>query len=412
METEFVQLPNKTPLLFLTIPSTEEKNKETILMYGHLDKQPPLTESWDEGLHPYKPVIKDGKLYGRGSSDDGYAIFSALTAIKSLQQQGIPHSRIVVMIEASEESGSPHLPAYVEHLAPKIGTPNLVICLDSGSGNYEQMWLTSSLRGLIVGALRVDILKEGVHSGVGSGVVPDSFRIARQIISRLEDENTGTIKPSFLYAPIPKDRLDQTKICADTVGNKIYEELPFTSGATPISKDVSELMLNRNWRPQLTVTGIDGVPPVAIGGNVMRPFTSIKLSVRVPPGLNAKDAAEKLKALLEENPPYGARVSFDYDKSGSGWDAPQVSEWLNNSIGKASNLFYKKGAIWTGEGGSIPFMGMLGERFPKAQFVITGVLGPGSNAHGPNEFLHIDYAVRITGCVASIVADHGKQFSH
>jgi len=410
LKAELVELPNRTPLIFITIESSNDKSNETVLMYGHLDKQPPLTETWEKGLHPYEPIIRDGKLYGRGSSDDGYAIFAALTAIKALQTQGIPHTRIVVMIEASEESGSPDLPAYVEHLQERIGTPSLIVCLDSGCGNYEQFWLTASLRGLFVANLKVSIIKEGVHSGHGSGIVADTFRISRMLLSRLEDETTGHIKPDFLYCEVPSARLEQTQICADALGTHIHEEFPFVSGGKPVSHDLKTLLLNRNWKPQLTITGADGIPSVEKGGNVLRQYTTLKLSLRLPPRVTAKDVAPKLKELFEKDPPYGAQVTLEVEKASAGWDAPETSAWLNDAISKASQTFYQKKANWSGEGGSIPFMGMLGEKYPKAQFVITGVLGPGSNAHGPNEFLHIDFAVKVTCCVSSILSDHFKHF--
>ncbi len=402
MSIEVVRLEGRTPLIFIEIPGTGD---DTVLLYGHLDKQPEMT-GWSEHLGPWKPVIEGDRLYGRGGADDGYAIFGSLTAIMALQKQGIAHSRCVVMIEACEESGSYDLPYYVDHLADRIGMPSLIVCLDSGCGNYDQMWLTTSLRGMTGGNLTVKVLDEGVHSGDASGVVASSFRILRQILSRLEDEQTGLIKPAELQAEIPAERRAQAGRTAEVLGDEVYSKFPFVDGMQPVTDDLTELVLNRTWRPALSITGIAGLPTLDSAGNVLRPFTAAKLSLRLPPTLNAVKAGEFVKKLLESDPPYGAQVTFDVEKAGSGWDAPPLAQWLEKSVEGASNAYFGAPVAYNGEGGSIPFMGMLGEKFPGAQFLITGVLGPHSNAHGPNEFLHIPTGKRVTACVAQVLADH------
>jgi acetylornithine deacetylase/succinyl-diaminopimelate desuccinylase-like protein len=351
-------------------------------------------------------VIKGDRLYGRGGADDGYAIFGSLAALLALHEQGVPHARCVIMIEACEESGSYDLPHYVDHLAPRIGSPSLVVCLDSGCANYDQLWLTTSLRGMTGGNLTVQVLEEGVHSGDASGVVPSSFRILRELLSRLEDPVTGQIKPKELHVDIPPQRIEQAKVCADVLGADIYDKFPWVEGMRPVTSDLAELVLNRTWRPQLAVTGVGGMPPLDSAGNVLRPQTSVKLSLRVPPTLNGAKAGEFVKQLLEADPPYGAKVSFKLEKDGSGWNAPQLSPWLEQAVADASQHYFGAPAAYMGEGGSIPFMGMLGEKFPKAQFLITGVLGPHSNAHGPNEFLHIPTGKKVTMVVAEVVAQH------
>ena len=402
---EVVQLEGRTPLIYIEVPG---QNDDTVVLYGHLDKQPEMT-GWSEGLGPWIPVLKGDKLYGRGGADDGYAIFGSLAALLALQEQGIPHARCVILIEACEESGSYDLPYYVDHLASRIGNPSLVVCLDSGCGNYEQLWLTTSLRGMTGGELTVQVLEEGVHSGDASGVVPSSFRILRELLSRLEDPETGRIKPKELYAEIPQQRIDQAKISAGVLGKEIYTKFPFVEGMHPVTDDLTELVLNRTWRPQLAVTGAEGMPPLDSAGNVLRPKTAVKLSLRVPPTLNGAKAGEFVKQLLEKDPPYGAKVSFKLEKDGGGWNAPQLSAWLEKAVADASERFFGKPAAYMGEGGSIPFMGMLGSKFPQAQFLITGVLGPHSNAHGPNEFIHIPTGKKVTMVVADVVARHYEQ---
>jgi acetylornithine deacetylase/succinyl-diaminopimelate desuccinylase-like protein len=402
MQLEVVRLPGRTPVIFIDIPG---KSDDCVLLYGHLDKQPEMS-GWSAHLGPWKPVLEGDKLYGRGAADDGYAIFGSLAAILALQQHDVPHARCVVLIEACEESGSYDLPYYVDHLAARIGSPSLVVCLDSGCANYEQLWLTTSLRGLAGGNLTVKVLDEGVHSGDASGVVASSFRILRQLLSRLEDAASGLILPQQLYVEIPPQRVEQARQAVKTLGTTVYDKFPFVKGMRPMDEDLAELVLNRTWRPALSITGMDGIPPLSSAGNVLRPHTSVKLSLRLPPTLEPAKASAVLKDLLEKDPPYGAKVSFDVEKAASGWNAPRLSPWLEAAVDAASKEFFGVPPAYMGEGGTIPFMGMLGEKFPEAQFLITGVLGPGSNAHGPNEFLHIPMGKRVSACVAKVVAEH------
>jgi acetylornithine deacetylase/succinyl-diaminopimelate desuccinylase-like protein len=404
MSLDVIRLPGRTPLLFMDIPGS---GSDTVLLYGHLDKQPEMS-GWQSDLGPWTPVIRDGRLYGRGGADDGYAAYASLTAIRALQEQGLAHARCVVIIEACEESGSYDLPFYIDTLKDRIGTPSLVICLDSGAGNYEQLWMTSSLRGNIVGELSVELLKEGVHSGNASGIIADSFRIAKQLISRVENELDGKITLPELHCGIPEARVTQAKACAATLKEEVYSGFPLHEGVVPINEDRIELILNRTWRPALAVTGAAGLPAIADAGNVLRPKTVLKLSMRIPPLVNPKKAASALQEALTKNPPYNAKVAFHLDDSAPGWHAPLLAEWLEKAVDKASQTFYQKPAIYMGEGGTIPFMGMLGEKFPEAQFMITGVLGPHSNAHGPNEFLHLDMVKKLTACVAYVLHQHGE----
>jgi acetylornithine deacetylase/succinyl-diaminopimelate desuccinylase-like protein len=399
---EIVQLPGRTPLMFIEIPGD---SRETILLYGHLDKQPEML-GWAEGMGPWTPVRKGDKLFGRGGADDGYAIFSALTAINALRDQTIPHARCVIVIEACEESGSPDLPFYVDHLAARIGEPSLVICLDSGCGDYDRLWLTTSLRGMASGSLTIRVLEEGVHSGDASGVVPSSFRILRLLLSRLEDEKTGEILPRSLHVEIPAQRIVQASDAARILGDSLHSKFPFAGHTGPMAEDLAELVLNRTWRPQLAVIGTDGLPLPQNAGNVLLPYTTARLSLRLPPTLRGSEAGHALKHLLEDSPPYNSDVSFDGGESASGWNAPALSPWLEDAVTRASKSAFGPPPAYMGEGGSIPFMAMLGEKFPRTQFVVTGVLGPHSNAHGPNEFLHIPTAKRVTMAVASIIADH------
>lgn len=405
LEVEVVRLQDRTPLIFMEVPGTVD---DTVLLYGHLDKQPEMT-GWSDDLGPWKPVIKDGKLYGRGGADDGYAAYSSLAAIRALQEQGLPHARFVLVIEGCEESGSYDLPAYIDHLSDRIGSPSLVVCLDSGAGNYEQLWVTTSLRGMAAGTLHVDILTEGVHSGMASGIVPSSFRIARELISRIEDEETGQILPEALQVEIPEQRRQQLSAVAEELGEGVHSAFPWVEGAQPMGEAALDRLLKRNWAAALSVTGAGRLPDIGSAGNVLRPGTSLKLSMRLPPTLDGDEATEYVKQILEADPPYGARVRFEPDQSATGWNAPEVAPWLDEACQNASGAVFGKPAMYMGEGGTIPFMAMLGESFPDAQFLITGVLGPKSNAHGPNEFLHLSYASKLTTAVTSVLADHARR---
>lgn len=392
------RIPKRTPLFLIEIPG---ELPGTILMYGHLDKQPEM-EGWREGLSPWKPVREGDKLYGRGGADDGYAVFAAMCALKAVREQGAKHKRVVILIEFSEESGSPDLPAYLEKFSDIIGTPDLVICLDSGAGNYEQFWLTTSLRGMVGGTLRVDVMTEGVHSGHGSGIVPSSFRIMRELLARIENAETGAL-PEFFNVEIPKKRREQAADAARVLGDLVYKEFPVVPGLKCVSSDPAELMLNRTWGATLCYTGVNGIPACKNAGNVLRAYTEFTLSFRMPPTADGVQIKEKLLKLLTENPPYGAKITANF-RHANGWESRELEPKLDNLVQEVSNTYYGKPAIAMGEGGSIPFMTMLGEKFPRAQFIITGVLGPNSNAHGPNEFLHIPYAKKLTACIAHIVA--------
>jgi acetylornithine deacetylase/succinyl-diaminopimelate desuccinylase-like protein len=404
MTVEIARLEGRTPLIFVEIPG----GPETVLLYGHLDKQPEFS-GWAEGLSPWEPVIRDGKLYGRGGADDGYAVFSSLTAIAALEAQKIPHARCVVLIEACEESGSQDLPAHVEALAGRIGTPSLVVCLDAEAGDYERLWLTTSLRGNIVGTLDVDVLTEGVHSGAGSGIAASCFDVVRALLARLSDENTGEIKLEELKVKTPEERRRQIAAAARLLGDSVAARMPFAAGTQPISRDPTVLLENSTWKPTLTVTGLDGLPAVRDAGNVLAPRLSVKLSFRLPPTADAAAAQAAIRSALETDPPYRARVVFTPDSASVGWNAPPLEPWLERAVQEASQQCFGREGMAMGVGGTIPFMAMLGERFPSTQFLVTGVLGPHSNAHGPNEFLHIDYAKRLTAAVAQVIARHAAR---
>ncbi len=422
LSCEIIRLNNaqgvaRTPVLFFELPAAAGQDGtpapasgQTVLMYGHLDKQPEF-DGWRSDLGPWTPKVVDGKLYGRGSADDGYAVYASIAAIQAIQAQGRAHPRIVGLIETCEESGSSDLLPYVDALRDRLGDVGLVICLDSGAGNYDQLWLTTSLRGMASGTLRVDILTEGVHSGDASGLVPSSFRILRNVLDRLEDSATGRLLPEVFHCEVPAERMAQARVTADILGDELFRRFPWahhdcggsTAFALPTTSDPVEALLNRTWRPTLSVTGAQGFPALQDAGNVLRPYTAFKLSLRLPPLVEASQAVEQLKTLLEDNAPYQAKVTFTPAGAASGWNAPSTSDWFESALQSASQAHFGAACGTIGQGGTIPLMNMLSQGFPKAQMMVCGVLGPKSNAHGPNEFLHLDYARRLTASVAEVV---------
>jgi acetylornithine deacetylase/succinyl-diaminopimelate desuccinylase-like protein len=402
---EVVRLGERTPVILIDVPGVGARASENVLLYGHLDKQPEMS-GWREDLGPWKPVLEGDKLYGRGGADDGYAIFASLTAIGALRRDGLSHARCLILIEACEESGSYDLPAYIEHLAPRFGELSLVVCLDSGCANYDQLWSTTSLRGNVLGTLEVSLLTEGVHSGDGTGVIAASERVIRMLLDRIEDVATGELKLPELKTEIPAQRAQQAERTAQVIGDEIYSKFPLQPGVRPVHDDPVQLILNRTWRPTLAITGAEGWPTPQNAGNVLRPFTKLKLSIRIPPRVDPSRAGAALKRVLEADPPYGAKVTLTGADGSAGWDAPALATWLERALDAASERHFGKPAMYMGEGGTIPFMHMLGARFPKAQFFITGILGPNSNAHGPNEFVHVPTVKRVTRCVADVLEAH------
>ena len=413
LRLEVVRLPGRTPVIFFDVPATRAGSTDTVLLYGHLDKQPEFS-GWRRDLGPWTPKIDDGLLYGRGGADDGYAVYAAISAIEALDAQGIARPRCVGLIETSEESGSPDLPAYLDALRGRLGQVGLVVCLDSGAGNYDQLWLTTSLRGMVSGVLKVEVLTEGIHSGDASGLVPSSFRILRHLLDRLEDSATGRLLPETFHCEIPGARVEQAKAAAAILGEQVWQRFPWACGADggavlPTTTDPADALLARTWRPTLSVTGAEGFPALGDAGNVLRPYTAFKLSLRLPPLVDGHDAALRLKALLEDNAPYRAKVTFEPDgRAGAygatGWNAPDLAPWLERALDAASRAHWGAPLGFIGQGGTIPLMNMLQAGFPRAQMMVCGVLGPKSNAHGPNEFLHLGYAKRLTAAVAQVVA--------
>ena len=356
-------------------------------------------EPWMEGLGPTSPVVIDNKLYGRGSNDDGYAPFALFLAIKNALEQGAELPRITLVLETEEESGSDFLEYLLDKCSKWIGTPDLCICLDSGVLDYNTLWLTSSLRGVVTFNLKVTTTKNGVHSGSGGGIVPESFRVANSLLDRIEDPITRRIP--FLEVDIPEMYVEESKKVMEIVGDKLHQDMGLSAGCKPFSEDnLPEMYLNNTWRPALAVTGAEGLPPLASAGNVLRPYTSIRCAVRLPPSKDPKEAYEEIVKILTEDPPYGATVEVSAVGYGGGFYMKNISDKTMSAINSATNDFFGKDSSSYGDGGSIPFLKLLGEKFTSAEIIAIGVAGYECNQHLPNEFLNLTYAKEFI-CVLS-----------
>jgi acetylornithine deacetylase/succinyl-diaminopimelate desuccinylase-like protein len=405
---EVLALPGRSPVLVVEVPATAGADAAgTVLLYGHLDKQPPVG-GWAQGLDPWQPVVRDGRLYGRGAADDGYAGYASVAAIEAVRAAGGGHARCVLVLETGEESGSPDLPDYLDLLRERLGPVSLVVCLDSGSNDYQRVWLTTSLRGLVQVRLTVRVLSQGQHSGNASGVVTSSFRVLRQLLDRLEDSATGVVRLPELSVEVPADRLTEIREGVAAAPGVLPGSLPLLPGVRPADPDEVELTLNNTWRPTLSVTGADGLPAPQDAGNVLRPYTTLCLSFRLPPTADSTAAAAAVRAALTTDVPDGAVVELSGEEDANGWNAPDLAPWLKSALDTAGQEVFGQPWRTMGMGGSIPFLGLLQQRYPQAQFVVTGVLGPGSNAHVPDESLHLSYAAKLTETIALVLDAHSR----
>lgn len=394
------RIEGRTPVLTIQV---EGSAPGEVLFYSHLDKQPPFT-GWSEGKGPWTPVREDPWLFGRGSVDDGYGGYLCVLSILACQAHGIAHPKATFLIETCEESGSFDLPAYLDELADVLGSPDLIVVMDAGAGDYDRLWVTTALRGLVGGTLDVGVSREGVHSGMAGGIIPSSFRIARSLISRIEDEATGEILLPELATEITPQLREEAKAVVDVLGDSAWTDLPTLEGLEPQTPGATEVILSGNWRPSLSVTGVDGMPSIANAGNVLRTHTALKLSMRIPPGVDADAAQAAMVTALEDAPPHNARVSFKSDAAANGFRAPEMSSEIEAALHAASKATFGNPMQVFFMGGTIPFLAMMQEKYPEAGFLVTGSLGPGGNAHGPDEKLHIPATKAVTTCLVAAIA--------
>ncbi|CAI2368334.1 unnamed protein product [Moneuplotes crassus] len=389
----------RAPMALIEIPGNGKKN---IMVYGHLDKQPHM-EGWTEGTGPTTPTIIGDKLYGRGSTDDGYVSFATLTAVKNILDQGQEIPRIVLVLEAEEESGSKDLVYLLEKCKDIIKTPDVCLCCDSGALDYKTLWLTSSLRGSMGMNVKVSIAKDAFHSGICGGAMPETFRIANNLLDRLEDPITKRMEKFEVEI---EDRFkEEAKNIVGLVGTDLYKDFKLLEGCRPIHHDnLEEMYLNINWRPALAVCGADGLPTLSKAGNVVRASTSLRLKIRLPPSLDAKEMCDEVVKTLSEDVPFGAKIEFDDVSSGSGWVMKDLKEETSKAIHESSEEFYEKKAGLYGIGGSIPFLKTLEGIYPETEILAMGVGGNDCNIHAPDETLDIPYMKKFIPTLSHILA--------
>ena len=333
MSYETHRIDDLSPVLLVTIEGT---GPGEVIFYSHLDKQPSKPELWSEGLHPLRAVRRDPWLYGRGSVDDGYGGYLCATSIRLLQEAGAPHPRCTLIIETCEESGSFDLPPYLEELTDQLGDPDMVVVMDSGGPDYDHVWMTEALRGLVSGTLSVKVSHEGIHSGNSGGSIPSSFRIQRILLDRVEDSDSGRVLVPEMHAEIPEEVREKAAALAGIVGNSIWEQFPTVDSLRQASETTEDMIVAMNWEPTLSIIGADGMPSVQVAGNVLRTNTDLKLSFRIPPGVDSEVAIASAKKILEEDPPYGAEVTFTPDSCADGFHAPPLEGAISDAIHDAS----------------------------------------------------------------------------
>ncbi|MFD0782513.1 M20/M25/M40 family metallo-hydrolase [Micromonospora azadirachtae] len=402
------QLDSRPPILVIEVSPTDGVGDQgTVLLYGHLDRQPSMG-AWSAGRGPWEPYREGDRLYGRGTVDDSYSAYVAVGALAAVRAAGGLHSRVVILLETAEESASVDLPAYVELLRDRLGDVSLVICLDSGGDDHERLWLTTSLRGLVQATVTVRVLDTPVHSGLAGGIVPDSFRILRQLLDRVEDSGTGEIRLPELNATIPDDRHAEVHSLA-SLADRRRPSMPLAGTTRAVTDDAVEQILNNTWRPTLTITGAAGLPGTGEAIPVIRNSTSLRLSVRLPPTVDPEVAARALTEALTVDVPYDASVEVTDLMLIRGWNAPTQSAWLTAALESAErNVFDGVPSRAIGLGGGIPFLEMLGRRYPQAQFLATGAVRPDSNVHAPDEWLSIPFARDLTAVIAHVLDSHAR----
>ena len=401
MKSETHRIDGKSPVLLVTVDGT---GPGEVIFYSHLDKQPSKPELWSDGLHPLKAVRRDPWLYGRGTIDDGYGGYLCATSVRLLQEAGIPHPRCTFLIETCEESGSFDLPPYLDALTGELGNPDMIVVMDSGGPDYDHIWMTEALRGLVSGTLSVKVSHEGIHSGNSGGSIPSSFRIIRELLDRVEDSKTGEVLIPEMHVEIGEDVQDKAKALAEVVGGSIWEQFPTVDTLVPVASTTEEMIIAMNWEPTLCVIGVDGIPPVQVAGNVLRTNTDLKLSFRIPPGVDSEAVISIVKEILEDEPPFGAEVSFTPDSCADGFHAPPLQGKVRDAIHESSLSLTGLPPLATWTGGTIPFMAMMQRKYPEAMFLCTGASGPGNNAHGPDEKLHIPSSKRLTVVLSSTIS--------
>ena len=401
-EINLLQDSGHTPMVFIEIPASRKNDNRTVIFYGHYDKQPYGT-GWDKDKSPTNPVIVDGRLYGRGSADDGYASFSILTAIKTCQEFNCLMPRICCLFEGAEESTDADLKYYFDKLIPILGD-NVVafIPLDSGCPDYDRLWMANSLRGIVDIDVNIQTLDQESHYGPeASGIIAENLFLMRKIYDGLVDSTNGEFKlEEFKIAEdkIPAIVMEQMQKEIEIVGDNFIKNIPLYEGVSPLKTDVKELMINNRWKPSCFILGIDNCPKTEDRGFGVSSGINVRMSIRIPPTVDKNKAIEALKKALSDNIYFGAQVKLGYLDYGEGVLLANMSNKVKNILNKASLEFFGNESVFTGVGGSIPFIGYFQSKYPNTDIICTGIVGSDSHEHGPNENLNIEACKKMV-CV-------------
>ena len=376
--TQLLESSNGHPAVFGELPPP--KGAPTVLLYAHYDVQPPgPAEEW--ATPPFEPVEKDGRIYGRGSSDDKAGVVMHLGAIAA-HGDDLPVG-VQLFFEGEEEAGSEGLPEILEKHSDLL-KPDVIIIGDGGLWNLDTPAILTSLRGLAAVKFELRTLHSAVHSGQAGGVVPDALMALSRLLASLHDDGGNVAIEGLVAEEVGASvELPEELVRRETAALETTELIG--TGSLP----------SRLWtRPALSILAIDA-PRVSEAINQLVPVARAKISMRVPPGQDSKTALEALKSHLEANVPWGATLEFTYEEFGDA-TTMDTDNFAVDAWREAFSEAFPNEMVTMGAGGSIPFIATFNELYPEAPILVTGVSDPTSAYHAPNESMGIEQLERAT----------------
>lgn len=346
----------------------------TVLLYAHSDVQPP-GDSQEWQTDPFVATRIGDRIFGRGAADDKAGIVSHVESIRALLKlQPDTNLGFVLFVEGEEEAGSPSFEAFLETYKEQLKA-DVIIVADSTNYTAETPALTVSLRGNVTINVTVRTLDHALHSGMFGGAVPDAFLAFNSVISSCYAEDGSCVIPGIQGYDMKTPPYTEAQVRAES---GVLENVQLIGRGT---------ILNRLWNePTLTVTGMD-IPPVSEASNTLLPSVRARLSLRIPPNVDATVAAENIIQFLHEHVPFGAELTCDDVNVGQGYQV--ADDEASEQVREAMALAWSAKVVDIGVGGSIPFIASFAEAFPAASVLVTGVEDPDSRAHSPNESLHV-----------------------
>ncbi|MFJ6114875.1 M20/M25/M40 family metallo-hydrolase [Agrococcus sediminis] len=368
--------------------------RPSILLYAHHDVQP-----WgDEALWrtpPFEPTEIDGRLHGRGASDDKAGVIAHIAAIRALAEVVEPEVGLALFIEGEEEHGSRSFQRFLEQHAEALEA-DVIVVADSDNWSTEVPSLTVALRGNVALNVRITTLGHASHSGMYGGAVPDAMMAFSKLAATLWHDDGSVAIEGLTEADLDVPEQSEEHLRAEAA---LLDGVQLV-GTGPL--------LARLWaKPSATITGVDA-PSVPDASNTILPTMRFRLSTRIAPGQSAADAFAAIERHLRAHAPFGAHIELDSIDLGdpflvdaSGWGATEAKRAMADAWGAE--------AVETGIGGSIPFIADLVAQFPGAQILVTGVEDPGTMAHSPNESQHLGVLRRAIGAEALLLARAGDR---